>query len=116
MFGPTIEMGEAAIITVFSMAIVFITLLTISFILDLFKIIFVEKKKPVVAQSEPQGKVEIEPKPTVEEDEEALIAVITAAIVAATGKPKEKLIIRSITPIYNPESSWTRMGRIEQMR
>jgi sodium pump decarboxylase gamma subunit len=115
MFGSTIDMGEAAIITLFSMGVVFATLLFISFMLDGFKIVFAKKpteKKSQEARIEPQAPIAVAPK----EDEEELIAVITAAIAAHLGKSSDGLIVRSIVQVRNQEPAWAQAGRMELMK
>lgn len=116
MFGESIEIGEMITITVFSMGVVFATLLVISFILDLFKVIFAGKK-PQEVKKEPQIQtITAAPAAASAGTDEALIAVITAAIAATIGKGTDKLIVRKITPMASQEPIWAQMGRIDQMR
>ena len=116
MFGESIEIGEMITITLFSMGVVFTTLLVISFILDLFKVIFAEKK-PQGVRKEPQPQtITAAPEPVKTDADEELIAVITAAIAATIGKGTDKLIVRKITPMASQEPIWAQMGRIDQMR
>ena len=116
MFGETIEFGEMVIITVFSMGVVFATLLVISFILDLFRVVFAEKKsKEVKKEPQPQT-ITATPEPVKTGTDEELIAVITAAIADYLGKGTDKLIVRKITPMASQEPIWAQMGRIDQMR
>lgn len=109
-------MGEAAIITLFSMGVVFLTLVVISLILDLFKIIFKEKKP----QTNPAPAIESQAPMKAEQDEQdkqdELIAIITGAIAAYTQTPKSKLIIKSIKPIKSQEPIWAQIGRLDQMK
>jgi sodium pump decarboxylase gamma subunit len=116
MFGETIDFGEMVIITVFSMGVVFATLLIISFILDLFKVVFVEKKSQEVKKGPQPQTVTATPEPIKTDADEELVAVITAAIAAYIGKGTDKLIVRRITPMASQEPIWAQMGRIDQMR
>ena len=115
MFGESIEIGEMMTITVFSMGVVFATLLVISFILDLFKVIFAEKKSQEV-KKEPQPQTIAAAPETAAGTDEALIAVITAAIAAYIGTGTDKLIVRKIIPMASQEPIWAKMGRIDQMK
>jgi glutaconyl-CoA/methylmalonyl-CoA decarboxylase subunit delta len=115
MFGTEISMGEAGIITLFSMGIVFAVLFAISLILDLFKMIFTKSKndnKLPEVKVVPQPIISTAPK----EDEEELIAVITAAIAAHLGKNSDGLIVRSIVQVRNQEPAWANAGRTELMK
>jgi sodium pump decarboxylase gamma subunit len=113
MYGETVTMGDAGVITLFSMGIVFLTLLLISFVLDLFKVIFAKKEEKV-------KKTEVAPiaqatSAAVVEDDNELVAVITAALAAHIGKSTDQLIVRSIVQVGNQEPAWAQTGRIELM-
>jgi sodium pump decarboxylase gamma subunit len=116
MFGEVIDFGEMVIITVFSMGVVFATLLIISLILDLFKVVFVEKKSQEVKKEPQPQTIAAAPEPIKTDVDEELVAVITAAIAAYIGKGTDKLIVRRITPMASQEPIWAQMGRIDQMR
>lgn len=116
MFGESIELGEMIIITLFSMGVVFATLLVISLILDVFKVVFAEKKSQEVKKGPQPQTITATPEPMSTGTDEELIAVITAAIAAYIGKGTDKLIVRKITPMASQEPIWAQMGRIDQMR
>lgn len=116
MFGESISIGEMMTITVFSMGVVFATLLVISFILDLFKVIFAEKKSQEVKKEPQTQTMTAAPEPEKARTDEELVAVITAAIAAYIGTGTDKLIVRRITPMVSREPIWAQMGRIDQMR
>ena len=116
MFGEVIDFGEMVTITLFSMGVVFATLLVISFILDLFKVVFAEKKSQEVKKGPQPQTVAATPEPVSTGTDEELVAVITAAIAAYIGKGTDKLIVRKITPMASQEPIWAQMGRIDQMR
>ena len=111
MLGEQVSMNQALVVTLFSMGIVFITLLAISFILDIFK---------VTLGKEDKNKKEERIKPIQEEiqqeDEEEIVAVITAALAASIGKSADELIIKNIKRIPDLEPAWVKAGRLEQMR
>ncbi len=99
MLGDEITMIEGLTVTVFSMLLVFVTLLVLSFILDLFKKLFYK----------PQDKIEAKTVNTVKNDyrtvinnlenEFDLVAALTAVIVASNGENNCKVRIKSITRI-----------------
>jgi sodium pump decarboxylase gamma subunit len=115
MYGELVTMADAGVITLFSMGIVFATLLLISLVLDLFKVIFTEKKKETVAAPAPAAAAAAAPVAVVEDDDE-LVAVITAALVASIGKSADQLIVRSIVQVGGQQPAWAQTGRIEMMR
>ncbi len=118
MFGDKISLLEAGIVTVFSMAVVFISLLAISYLIDLLRICLNKKEnkaaqpKVVQQQSNPQQVVN----KVVEEDDTELVAVITAAIAAMTGTSASGLVVRNIKRIPDFDTSWAKTGKIELMR
>ncbi|QXM07253.1 OadG family protein [Crassaminicella indica] len=50
-----------------------------------------------------------------EDDEEELVAVITAAIAASLQTSTHNIIVRNITRVSDSTPVWGRMGRMEQM-
>ncbi|WP_130805377.1 OadG family protein [Senegalia massiliensis] len=111
-----ISLSEGLIITVFSMAIVFSTLVVISLILTGFKSAFYkeEKKEPVKKRVLPvnQNTVVENTEEIVDSDEE-LVAVIAAAISAATGQSVENIYIRNIKRVSQASPVWAMTGRQE---
>ena len=111
-----VSINEALIITLFSMGLVFITLLAISFILDGFRAVFYKKspqKKVEKVQQSPVKTVE----PTIvetEQDDEELIAVITAAIASSLSKSTSDIVVRNIQRVSQNTPTWARVGRQEQ--
>lgn len=114
MLGEQVSMNQALVVTLFSMGIVFIALLAISFILDIFKVTLgKENKSKKEEQIEPiQEEIQQENK----EDEEEIVAVITAALAANLGKRADELIVKNIKRLPDLEPAWIKAGRLEQMR
>jgi len=120
-----ISISEALLVTVFSMAIVFATLLIIDIILKGFKAFFYNSDKKSNA-NKTSKKVETNvksTKPSIDngnntdsgEDEEELVAVITAALAASLARPASEIKIRKIRRVSQNTSSWSKAGRLEQM-
>lgn len=57
------------------------------------------------------------PKPAVEaaQEDEELVAVITAAVAATLQTSTHNILVRNIVRLPDPTPSWGRMGRLEQM-
>lgn len=117
MLGEKVSIGQALIVTVFSMGIVFLALLIISYIIDGFRFIFYKDNKKV----DKEQKKAIEPKKNVpqeiinEEDDEELIAVITAAIAASISRPVSEIKVKNIRRIPTKTPIWAKTGRLKQM-
>ena len=116
-----VSINEALIITLFSMGLVFVTLLIISFILDGFKAAFYKKgskKKVENAQQSPVKTVEpkvVEPKVVEpEQDDEELVAVITAAIALNLSKSTSDIVVRNIRRVPQSTPAWAKACRQEQ--
>ncbi|MGF7060884.1 OadG family protein [Brassicibacter mesophilus] len=109
-----VSINEALIITLFSMGLVFVTLLTISLILDGFRAVFHKKgpqKKEEKAQQPPVKKEA----PIVEtEEDEELIAVITAAIASSLSKTTSDIVVKNIQRVPQNTPAWAKVGRQEQ--
>jgi len=119
MIGNEVTGMEALTVTVFSMVLVFLTLFAISLILDVFK---VQNGRDQKIQAKKDEAKKAEEKPVIqqsdlvenlEEDEEELVAVISAALMETLNTTRDKLIIRNIRQINDP--TWAQTGRIENM-
>lgn len=112
MFGQTISFGEGLLVTVLGMGVVFATLIVLSYMLDLLRILFYKEPKAHIQI------VEKEPVPeeaAKEENEEELIAVITAAVAASLQTSTHNIVVRNIVRIGDQSPPWNRFGRMEQM-
>jgi len=114
MIGNEVTGMEALTVTVFSMVLVFLTLFAISLILDVFKVQNGRDQK-IQAKKDEAKKAEEKPviQQNLEEDEEELVAVISAALMETLNTTRDKLIIRNIRQINDP--TWAQTGRIENM-
>lgn len=113
MYGNTLTIYETLTITIFSMALVFVALIIISYFIDFIAMILKRSKKETVLVEASEAKNEII---EIDEDSEAIIAVISAAIASNSGKSLQDFVIRNISPMENHESSWAQVGRAEAMR
>ena len=115
MLGEHVTINQTLVVTVFSMAIVFISLLAISFILDIFRMTLSGEGKKNKEEIKPAPIMNEKPQET-KENEEELVAVITAALVASLGKSVDGLLVKNIRRIPDSEPAWTKAGRLELMR
>ncbi len=114
MFNDYVTFGESIIISLFCMVVVFLSLLVISYLIDLMRVLL-SKKNNKTAEVKI---IEPTPQPVIkaEEDDSELVAVITAAIAAMTGTDASGLVVRNIKRLPDSDTAWSKMGKIELMR
>lgn len=113
MFGETISFGEGLIVTALGMGVTFVTLIALSFLLDLLRMLFYKEpqKAPVqVVESTPAAEETVE-----EGNEEELIAVISAAVAACLQTSTHNIVVRNIVRVGDQSPTWNRLGKVEQM-
>ena len=98
-------------LTILGMGVVFAVLVVLSFALDVMRVLLADR------ENAPAGPSTDAPAPdtAVREDNEQLVAVITAAIAAYTDVPADGVLVKSIRPL--PQSGLSRgtAGRTRQM-
>lgn len=118
-----ITIGQSLIITIFSMAVVFLVLIGISYLINLLKVATnndkkKSKKEVQVSRVESSTKSKEKLGPIVEEnvdevEDEELVAVIAAAVSASMGVSTSEMHIKSIKRVSTPSPAWVQVGRIE---
>ncbi len=102
----TITMGRALIVCGFSLAVVFLVLLAISYMIDLVHWILTRnEKKPAAA---PATAPASDPAPAKDDHAAVLIA---AAVAACLGTTTDRFVVRSIRRVAGEESPWVQSGR-----
>ncbi len=96
MYGEQVQISDAFFISFFSIAVVFIILLLISYMTDIVAF-FVNKKTKVSKNSD--NNIKIESKSSEGVVDTKVVAAITAAICMIDGKSPNNLIIKSIKRI-----------------
>ncbi len=122
--GDFISMGEALIVALFSILLVFVVLIVIAIIINALKAFSVEKKpgkkdeqKMTVSKDETSVGGE-DPKIGIEDSSgisEELVAVIAAAVAANLGTNIPEINIKSIRRMPQMTSSWANAGNIKQV-
>ncbi len=113
-----ITLLDSLVITVFSMAVVFAVLASISFLIRILKAVSNggEKKE---AKNQIQGNLNVKPVSNIKEKEavedEELVAVISAAIAASLGVSIPEVRIRTIRRVNQNTTSWVQANKIEQV-
>lgn len=114
--GDQINLGEALIITGFSIIVVFLVLILISILISGLKQIGAEKKdESPKAKVEPVKKDEpVESVPAETVNDEELVAVISAAIAASMGLSLPEIRIRKINRMEQSTPAWSIASKQEQ--
>jgi len=111
--GDKVTMGEGLLITVVSMVVVFVVLLIISYLIGFLKSFSEGRKKNI---DEPATSINIvKEEDIVEDNNEELVAVISAAIAASLGLDVPDINIQVIRRIPQNSTPWAEMGRREQL-
>ena len=105
-------------LTIVGMGVVFTALILISVAIDVLQLISAGMRKKRINQ--PQD-IKVDPnthelQPTSLNDEEALVAVITASVAAVSNTGTENIFVRSIRPRLQNNPIWSSVGRQLQMR
>lgn len=108
MFGNDITFGQAVIVCLFSLAVVFAVLLLISFLIDLIHWA-VEKLSGGKKDAEP-----VQAPPPAPADTQELPVLAAAAIAAYLGARPDQFVVRSIRRIQ--DSGWALTGRADSLQ
>ena len=109
MFGEQITIGQAVTVCLFSLAVVFIVLLAISYIIDLTAWILKKASKTPAAAPAPVS-APAAPAPA-RRDDTADAVLAAAAIAAYLGKSTDQFVVRSIRRVTSAETPWSQVGR-----
>ncbi len=116
-FGDTLIFGF--IVTLMGMGIVFLVLILLQYILKAMEVVF-HKEKKVTAEVAPVLEVKAveaavpQISASVAEDDDQLVAVITAAVISCLGG-NSNIIVRNIRRVDDMTPAWGRVSRTEQM-
>ena len=110
MLGSEVSVGQAAIVCLISMAVIFAVLFLISVMIDIMAAVL--KRKKGAAPETPAAA----PVPIPAAENGVNIAVLTAAVAAYLGKGTDEIVVREIRKIQNNESEWSRSGRTGALR
>ncbi len=116
--GEYISMGDGLIVTLFSIAMVFIVLIIISIFISMLKNFDRKKEEPIVVKGNKDIKTDIiksEEEMDKKPDDEELIAVLSAAVAASLGVSLPQINIKSIKRVSNTSPVWGVAGIQEQI-
>lgn len=99
----TITMGRALIVCGFSLAVVFLVLLAISYMIDLVHWLLTKGEKKAAPAATPATAPASSPAPA--KDDHA------AAVAACLGTTTDRFVVRSIRRVAGEETPWVQSGR-----
>lgn len=117
MYGDNVTFLQAAIVCVFSLAVVFAVLFAISYIIDLVAW-FLKKQEKASAPAPAPAPVPTPapaPDPAPAQQGQLDVVLITAAVAAYLGKRSDEIVVRSIRRVGAEETAWSRSGRLDSM-
>ncbi|MCR2045658.1 OadG family protein [Anaerosalibacter massiliensis] len=118
MLGNKVTMGQSLMVTVFSMVIVFLALLIISYLIKGLQNFSQKDKKKSKETIENIDLVNSEKGVEKAEEslnDEELVAVIAAAVAASIGVDVSNVKIKSIKRVSQNTPIWSKVGREEQI-
>lgn len=105
-------------VAILGMGITFIVLVFLQYCIK-FMSAMLNRKAPGTAMSVSESNVSLErpvpPEIQPEQEEEELIAVLTAAIAAQMGQSADRIVVRNVRRLYEGSPNWARAGLNEQM-
>lgn len=115
--GNNVTLSESLVITVFSMLVVFVVLILISYLIRILKVASIGKKDKVqTTESNIMESKVVEKEEVSKTDDEELVAVIAAAVAANLGVSVPQIRIKEIKRVYQNTPLWAETGRREQIK
>lgn len=120
MYGEKLSSSDTAVITIFCIAVVFIVLLVISYVIDInAKLVEAMTKKEAVpaASVSPAQPVAAapaaEPEPVVVDNRKAILAA--AAVAAYLSTDRNNIVVRRISKIQEQDTLWAKNALAQSM-
>ena len=115
MYGDKVDIGQALFISLFAMAIVFLVLLVISYLIDITAFIIKGSAKPKKANGAVSNTATSAPVKNKKGSDDTLVA-IAAAIAAYLGTSVDNVRITKIRRIPQSSTAWTERGLLAQIK
>ncbi len=112
MFGDVITMGDAVVVCLFSLAVVFLVLLAISYMIDLVHYLLTRGEKKPAAPAPAPAAPAAAAAPA--RDDHADAVLIAAAVAAYLGTTTDQFVVRSIRRLVPEESPWVQASRMNR--
>lgn len=116
MYGDKVELGQALFISLFAMAVVFLVLLIISYLIDITAFFLKGNVKPKKADGAVSPTATTAPVVKNVKGSGDTVAVIAAAIAAYMGTSVDNVRITKIRRIAQTDTAWTERGLLAQIK
>lgn len=114
MYGNSVKLSEALFISAFAMAVVFLVLLIISYLIDITAFFINAKPKNKAIVKTEAKTTEVNENVTTKKNDDTVV-VIAAAIAAYLGTSVDNVKIKSIRRVNQTDSPWTERGLFAQI-
>ena len=115
MYGDKVDIGQALFISIFAMAIVFLVLLVISYLIDITAFFIKGSAKPKKANGAVSNTATSAPVKNKKGSDDIVVA-IAAAIAAYLGTSVDNVRITKIRRIPQNSTAWTERGLLAQIK
>lgn len=115
MYGDKVDIGQALFISIFAMAIVFLVLLVISYLIDITAFFIKGSAKPKKANGAVSNTATSAPVKNKKGSDDTVVA-IAAAIAAYLGTSVDNVRITKIRRIPQSSTAWTERGLLAQIK
>ncbi len=112
MFGDVITMGDAVVVCLFSLAVVFLVLLAISYMIDLVHYLLTRGERKPAAPAPAPAAPAAAAAPA--RDDHADAVLVAAAVAAYLGTTTDQFVVRSIRRLVPEESPWVQASRMNR--
>lgn len=113
MYGDNVTFAQAGVVCVFSMVVVFLVLLAISYMIDIIAKLLNRKKTAPQSTAQPDKQAAAPQQPA---STHADVVLVTAAIAAYLGKSADQIVVRNIRKIGAEESAWKQAGKLDSLQ
>lgn len=112
MFSDVITMGDAVVVCLFSLTVVFLVLLSISYMIDLVHYLLTRGEKKPAAPAPAPAAPAAAAAPA--RDDHADAVLVAAAVAAYLGTTTDQFVVRSIRRLVPEESPWVQASRMNR--
>ena len=113
MFGEQVTLSQAVVVCLFSMVVVFIVLLVISYLIDLCAYLVRRFGRAPAAKAASPAPA---PAPAPARDDSADAVLVAAAVAAYLGKNSDEFVVRSICRVTGGETLWSQASRKDSLQ
>lgn len=116
MYGDKVDLGQALFISLFAMAVVFLVLLVISYLIDITALFLKKSAKSKKSNNAVSDATIASVSATSDKSRDDTIVVIAAAIAAYLGTSVDNVRITKIRRVTQNDTAWNERGLLAQIK